>query len=411
MMKINPIQLHFFPKKKTNNSIHSLYMRMQIGSERCDISLRYELSKESWDKSNQRLKPKHPDQTRVSVLMNECRHRAHSIYQAKIQLGKSPSVFDVRNELLGIPGEGASASCIFEMFRKAIERKRALAGENNSAATIQKYGRTKGHLENFVKATFNKSIFPCEDITLKFIEDFEVYLKNRGNCQHNSAMKHIQTFRTIFKTAIAHGYVKNDPFANYKIRLQEVVRDCLNQDEIDRIESVELSNKKLMRVRDFFLFSCYTGLAYAEIYNLKAKNIQLENGQYWIRTRRLKTNVITNVPLLEKPKAILLKYNSKLHELADNDLVFPVLSNQKTNDYLKIIALHCGITKSLHFHLARHSFATTVLLTNGVPIESVSSMLGHKRISTTQHYAKMVDIKLEEDMQKLQSRLSALGGK
>jgi site-specific recombinase XerD len=125
----------------------------------------------------------------------------------------------------------------------------------------------------------------------------------------------------------------------------------------------------------------------------------------------LKTNVITNVPLLEKPKEILLKYNSKLHELADNDLVFPVLSNQKTNDYLKIIALHCGITKSLHFHLARHSFATTVLLTNGVPIESVSSMLGHKRIATTQHYAKMVDKKLEEDMQKLQSRLSALGGK
>ena len=411
MMKINPIQLHFFPKKKTNNSIHSLYMRMQIGSERCDISLKYELSKESWDKSNQRLKPKHPDQTLVSVLMNEYRHRAHAIYQESIQLGKSPSVFDVRNKLLGNPGEGATASCIFEMFRKAIDRKRALAGENNSAATIQKYGRTKGHLENFVKATFNKSIFPCEDITLKFIEDFEVYLKNRGNCQHNSAMKHIQTFRTIFKTAIAHGYVKNDPFANYKIRLQEVVRDCLNQDEINRIESVELSNKKLMRVRDFFLFSCYTGLAYAEIYNLKAKNIQLENGQYWIRTRRLKTNVITNVPLLEKPSAILLKYNSKLHELADNDLVFPVLSNQKTNDYLKIIALHCGITKNLHFHLARHSFATTVLLTNGVPIESVSSMLGHKRIATTQHYAKMVDKKLEEDMQKLQSRLSALGGK
>ena len=411
MMKINPIQLHFFPKKKTNNSIHSLYMRMQIGIERCDISLKYELSKESWDKSNQRLKPKHRDQTRVSVLMNEYRHRAHAIYQESIQLGKSPSVFDVRNELLGIPDEGVSASCIFEMFRKAIDRKRALAGENNSAATIQKYGRTKGHLENFVKATFNKSIFPCEDITLKFIEDFEVYLKNRGNCQHNSAMKHIQTFRTIFKTAIAHGYLKNDPFANYKIRLQEVVRDCLNQDEINRIESVELSNKKLMRVRDFFLFSCYTGLAYAEIYNLKAKNIQLENGQYWIRTRRLKTNVITNVPLLEKPRAILLKYNSKLHELADNDLVFPILSNQKTNDYLKIIALHCGITKNLHFHLARHSFATTVLLTNGVPIESVSSMLGHKRIATTQHYAKMVDKKLEEDMQKLQSRLSALGRK
>jgi site-specific recombinase XerD len=115
--------------------------------------------------------------------------------------------------------------------------------------------------------------------------------------------------------------------------------------------------------------------------------------------------------LLEKPTALLFKYNSRLHDLADDDLVFPVLSNQKMNDYLKIIAIQCGIAKTLTFHLARHSFATTVLLTNGVPIESVSSMLGHKRIATTQHYAKMVDKKLEEDMQKLQSRLSALGGK
>ena len=134
-------------------------MRMRIGADRCDISLEYKLTLDSWDKTNQRLKPKHPDQTRVSVLMNEYRHRAHSIYQAKIQLGKSPSVIEVRNELLGAPRERASASCIFEMFRKAIERKRALEGENNSAATIQKYGRTKGHLENFVKVTFNKNIF------------------------------------------------------------------------------------------------------------------------------------------------------------------------------------------------------------------------------------------------------------
>ena len=411
-MKISPLQIHFFPKKrvKTKES-YSLYMRMRIGEKRCDISLKYEMTLDSWDKSHQRLKAKHADQVRVSVLMNEYRHRAHSIYQDALQMGKSPSVYDVRRELLGTPSRVSNDGCIFEMFNKAIDRKKALAGANNTAATIQKYGRAKTHLQDFVKAVFNQDFFPCDQIDLQFIEDFEIYLKQKGNCQHNTTMKYIQTFRTVFKTAIAHGMVKKDPFTSFKVSMHEVVREYLNQEEINRLESVVLTSQKLIRVRDFFLFSCYTGLAYAEIYNLKAKNIQLEHGQYWIRTRRLKTNVITNVPLLEKPTALLFKYNSRLHDLADDDLVFPVLSNQKMNDYLKIIAIQCGIAKTLTFHLARHSFATTVLLTNGVPIESVSSMLGHKRIATTQHYAKMVDKKLEEDMHNLQKRLNQQQGK
>ncbi len=204
---------------------------------------------------------------------------------------------------------------------------------------------------------------------------------------------------------VAIEYPHIDPFSKYKIRLREVSRDYLTRDEIDRLIAVDLPSEKLRKVRDLFIFSCYTGLAFIDIQQLKGKNIQLENGQYWIRTFRQKTRVRTNVPLLNIPVKLIEQYNEDITRLPEEEPVFKVMSNQKMNDYLKIIAIHCGITKVLTYHIARHTFATTVTLSNGVPIESVSAMLGHKRIATTQHYAKMIDKKLEEDMKRLAARL------
>lgn len=185
----------------------------------------------------------------------------------------------------------------------------------------------------------------------------------------------------------------------------EVCRDYLTQDEIDRLIAVDLPSEKLRKVRDLFIFSCYTGLAFIDIQQLRGKNVQLENGQYWIRTFRQKTQLRTNVPLLNIPVKLIEQYNEDISQLQEDQPVFKVMSNQKMNDYLKIIAMHCNIAKVLTYHIARHTFATTVNLSNGVPIECVSAMLGHKRIATTQHYAKMVDKKLEEDMRRLAERL------
>lgn len=339
--------------------------------------------------------------------MNQYRQRALTIYQEKIQLGLSPTPHDIRQVLNGVETTSNGDPQLLELFEEVILRKQKLSGELNSPATIQKYKRCKTHLALFLKIRFNRNDIPFDQMNLKFIEDFEIYLKTEGNCQHNSSMKYIQTLRGVFKSAISHGYAKSDPFAKYKIRLQEVVRGYLNESEISKIASAQLPSEKLCKVRDFFIFSCYTGLAYADIQGLKTKHLQKENGRYWIRTRRQKTHVITNIPLLEIPKNILMKYNAQIEQLESEESLFKVMSNQKLNDYLKIIALHCGISKTLTFHIARHSFATTVTLSNGVPLESVSAMLGHKRIVTTQHYAKMVDKKLEEDMNKLQQRLDA----
>lgn len=407
-MEIKPFNIRFFLKQNRgkSSSQHTLYARILLAEERADISLKIEVPRESWDEKLQRLKGRSSDNVRLLTLMNQYRQRALNIYQELIQCGKSPAIGEIRQRLTGKAKAESVYPRFLELFDKAITRKEALAGKNNTAATIQKYKRCRAHLSAFIESTYQKSDLRFDEVKLAFIEDFEVYLKVKSRCGHNSTMKYLQVTKTIFKHACAHGYVRHDPFVNFKIHMEEVIRECLTQEEIDRLIETDLPTEKLRRVRDFFVFSCYTGLAYADIHGLRAKHIHFEQGQAWIRTMRQKTRVRTNVPLLAIPMQLIEKYNeTTLNALAPETPVFKVMSNQKINDYLKIIATFCHISKPLTFHIARHTFATTITLSNGVPIESVSAMLGHKRISTTQHYARMIDKKLEEDMKILGSRL------
>jgi integrase len=186
----------------------------------------------------------------------------------------------------------------------------------------------------------------------------------------------------------------------------EVNRCYLSEKEIEALLRLDVPHSGLANARDLFLFSCFTGLAYIDLKNLSAKHIQWENGRFWIRTRRQKTNVKTNVPLLEVPMN-LIRSRCPDFETMDAEIpIFRVITNQKINEHLKELAKLAEIQKPLTFHIARHTFATTVTLNNGVPIESVSSMLGHKNITTTQHYAKLLDKKLEVDMDNLAGKLN-----
>lgn len=200
-------------------------------------------------------------------------------------------------------------------------------------------------------------------------------------------------------------WLEKDPFAKYKLHFEKVERGHLSQTELKVMESKRFSIERLQAVLDMFLFSCYTGLAYIDISNLTPANIVKGiDGQDWLSTRREKTDTKVQVPLLPQADKIIKKYQDHPAAIA-NDKVFPVITNQRMNGYLKEIAEICGIHKNLTFHLARHTFATTVTLSNGVPIESVSKMLGHTSIRTTQIYAKVVEQKLSEDMMNLKKRL------
>lgn len=192
---------------------------------------------------------------------------------------------------------------------------------------------------------------------------------------------------------------------NKSLSLKEVARPYLNEEELNRLMGLEIKMDRLDRVRDFFLFACFTGLSYADVKKLTREEIEFTEDGYWIKTRRRKTGGKANIPLLEVPWKIIMKYNPFFDELFPTDKVLPIMSNQKLNAYLKELADMARITKQLSFHIARHTFATTVTMLNGVPIESVSKMLGHKNITSTQHYARIIDQKVSEDMKMLSSRL------
>jgi integrase len=212
----------------------------------------------------------------------------------------------------------------------------------------------------------------------------------------------MQFFKRIIIIAKNNGWILADPFANYKIRISKVDRGYLSQEELDLLICKKFTIKRLEQVRDIFVFSCYTGLAYIDVKNLRESHIRTSfDGNLWIMTKRQKTNVNANIPLLDVPKLILDKYKNTL----PNEAVLPVPSNQKLNSYLKEIADACGINKNLTFHLARHTFATTTTLAKGVPIESVSKMLGHTNIKTTQIYARITDGKLSHDMATLAKKI------
>jgi site-specific recombinase XerD len=206
---------------------------------------------------------------------------------------------------------------------------------------------------------------------------------------------------------LANGWLNKDPFANYKAKVKEVVREFLSEAEIEQMMNKEFVSERLELVRDIFVFSCFTGLAYIDVKQLTLDNISLGiDGDKWIFKNRQKTDTASKIPLLPTAKDIIDKYAD--YPVCKNEKrLLPILSNQKMNAYLKEIADVCGIKKDLTFHIARHTFATTITLSNGVPLETVSKMLGHTSLKTTQHYAKILDKKISEDMMILKSKFAS----
>ena len=265
-------------------------------------------------------------------------------------------------------------------------------------------------LEEFMKVKYNISDISLKEIGHMFITDFENYLRTESKCNENTTAKFMQTFKMIVIIAKNNGWIYTDPFSNYKIRLKRVDRGYLTDAELQKIMKKKFPTKRLEQVRDLFLFSCYTGLSYVDVSyvdvkELKASDIRISfDGKPWIMTHRHKTDTPVNVPLLKIPQAILQKYEGQLPK----GQLLPVLSNQKLNSYLKEIADLCGINKNITFHLARHTFATTTTLAKGVPIETVSKMLGHTNIETTQIYARITNEKIRKDMEVLAGKLDAM---
>ena len=327
------------------------------------------------------------------------RSTVHQHYHALMAQDGYVTAELVKNAFLG---KIVRERTLIEFFKQHNEQYLQKVKMNTADKTYSRYELTKKRLMEFMKFKYSVSDMLIKDINVVFIEDFLLYIKNNYGCSHNTAMKFVQRFRTVVNFAKNTGLVTADPFGSYRVRFERTDRDYLTMEEITTIYNHEFSSKRLEQVRDLFIFSCYTALSYIDVCELKQEDIRTGfDGNLWIIRKRHKTNVTSTVRLLDIPKAILEKYKDKL----PNGKILPIISNQKMNDYLKEIAAICGIEKTLTYHVARHSCATSVLLANGVPIETVSKILGHTNIRTTQIYARITDLKVSGDMEMLAQKL------
>ncbi len=379
-----------------------IYMRISTDNKRTEISTQRKWDVSRWNSAAGRAIGTKEDARSLNAYLDTLQYK---VYEAQRQLIANNEIVTVEHLRAILLGKKKKAIMLIEIFEKHNQQLQQLVNKEFAPCTLKRYETSKCHTISFLQWKYKKSDIEINKLSYEFVTDFEFWLKSVRNCNHNSAVKYIGNLKKIVNICLKNGWLQRDPFLGYKMNKREVIREVLTQDEITSIQNKDFKIERLTLVKDAFLFSCYTGLAYADVKKLKQSEISVGiDGGVWIFTKRKKTEIPTRLPLLPQALRILDKY--KNHPVCLNkDVVLPALSNQKMNAYLKEIGDLCGINKRITFHMARHTFATTVTLTNGVPIETVSKMLGHRNLKTTQHYAKIIDKKISEDMHALKLKL------
>ena len=397
----------YLKKQKANQAGKSpIYARITVNGKRIEISVKRSIEDNNWNPVKGMAKGSREEITKLNKYLDQFKAGIIDNYQ-QLLLQKKFIIAELLKEKVTGADQAEFTLC------KLMEYHNTEQLQVLEPGTMKNYYTTQKYIKEFIRERFKTSDKYLSELSYKFITDFEYYLRNRvpekgqKALNNNGLMKHIERFCKMVNLAVRLEWIDRNPFHAYQLKFDKVEREYLTKDELARIEAKKFNIVRLQVVQDLFVFSCYTGLAYIDVFNLTPANlIEKSENNIWIATNRQKTNEPVRVPLLPKALAIIEKYKGLPQALAEGK-VLPVLSNQKLNSYLKEIADTCDITKPLTFHIARHTFATTVTLTNGVPIETVSKLLGHSKLTTTQIYAKVVESKLGDDMAQLSKRLQA----
>ena len=397
------VSILFYAKKAkaAANGLVPIYTRITINGKRIELSTNRFVEISKWSTEASKMKGTSEEARSINNHLDLLKSQ---IRDAEMELIHKKTVITtetIKSKLLGIDERARMLIPIFQDHNNKIKE---LVGKEYAPGTLERYTTSLKHTIEFMQWKYNISDIDITKIDHAFITDYEFWLRSVRNCANNTAVKYLKNFNKIIKLCLANDWLDKNPFANYKSKVKEVERVYLTEDEIQSILNKDFKTERLSLVRDIFLFSCFTGLAYIDVKNLTKSHISYGiDGEKWIFTHRQKTESASKIPILPVTQMIIDKYENHLQCL-NEDKLLPILSNQKMNAYLKEIAAICEIEKELTFHIARHTFATTVTLTNGVPIESVSKMLGHKNLRTTQHYAKVLDRKVSEDMKLLKDK-------
>lgn len=406
-MKKNQIySIRFVIKRgKTKNDKAPVVCRITVNGKRVEISLKKNVDPAKWSSDAGRAKGNSEEARLINTTMDLMSNEIMRHHNKLIMENKPIDAQSIKNSFLGISEKKYT---LIETFNYHNARMKSLVGIDVELGTYKKFETVLSKIQRFIKKNYHREDLFLDELNFKFITDFEYFMKTEDSVQHNTALRYIRCLKKIINLALQNEWIARNPFFNYKCQYTRVNREVLNDDELQLLWNREIGIDRLDEVKDVFLFCCYTGYSFADVERISKKDLARGiDGDYWIFTERKKTGVTSNVPLL--PKALEIIQNYQNHKgCVNSGKLLPVKSNQKMNAYLKEVAILCKVNKNLTMHMARHTFATTVTLSNGVPIETVSKMLGHTKLATTQIYAQVLENKVSNDMNNLKDKLSKI---
>lgn len=390
--------INYNPEKLT------IYARITVDGRRAEISLKRYTSVNVWDVSKGRVIGISQKARLLNSYLDEVYVQIMEAHKLLLQEGKLITAQAIKARYLGQDEQNKTLTELVTYHNKNMTSVL-------KPGTMKNYYSTERYINKFLADRFKTNDIYLKQLDYRFIVDFEQYLRNyrpkkaRRTCSNNGVMKHLERLMKMTNLAGKMEWLEKDPFRSYKLKFQKTERNYLSARELQLLEETEFKSEGYEHVRNVFLFCCYTGLSYIDVKQLCPNQLVLGiDGSYWLHSKREKTSEPLKIPLLPKALEIIENYSDSVENRIGGKLL-PVYSNQKINSYLKEIILACGIHKDITFHAARHTFATTVTLSNGVPIETVSKMLGHSKLSTTQIYARVLEQKISYDMNVLRVKM------
>ena len=385
--------------KKNKNGESPIEISISTNGDRVYFSSGKYVNISDWSKSKQLVKGKAYNAQLINSYLIQVRNK---IYEKEVELIKNGFIITaslLRDAYLG-KVETLNEKTLFDIVGTHNSEQEKLVGKGVSKATHWISVYTDRLLKEFVAQKYRRSDIYLRELNQNFIQSFHTFLKTDKGMSQNSATKHLKLLKKIINFAVVNSYMAHNPFATYKVEREPVEIDFLDEEELRKIINFDTPIPRFERARDMFLFGCFTGLSYIDIKTLTPEHIEKDGtGRIWIKKRRVKTGVLSRIPLLPMAKMILDKYKG-------GERLLPIQDPADVNKYLKDIAILCGINKRITFHTSRHTFASTVTLANNISLEVVSKMLGHTNTRMTTHYAKLVDKYIGEQMDKLMSTFS-----
>lgn len=387
------------PKK---NGLIPVMCRITVNGKISQFSCKLDVEEKTWNIELGRVSGRSTVAQETNRMLDKIRVGINKAYQDICDKDNYVTAEKVRNVFLGM---GMNHETLLAVFRQHNEDYEKQVGKIKSLRSYWKYCIVYKHLEEFIKQRYKVSDIALKELAPAFITDFELFLRTEKNHCNNTVWSYMMPFRSIIFMAINNGWLQRDPFYAYSITKEETKRGFLSKEEINLLIKGSFKKPSYTLIRDLFIFCTFTGLSWTDMANLTKENLQTSfDGHLWIKTNRQKTGTESNIRLLDVAKHIIEKYDG----MTDDNKLLPVPCYVNCKNSIKVIAKKCGIEKNVTWHYCRHTYATTVCLSNDVPIETLSKMLGHRSIRTTQIYAKITAEKVSRDMEKLSKQIAQM---